>query len=137
VSEKIGTTSHRRLADERAQVGSWLVKVIIWVGLVGFLVIEFGSVLVNRVQAQDLASEAAVEANLMDDRSPRLETARARAEEFVGDKAEVLEVSVDRAAGTLSVTLRKQARTFVVHRIEALEGLATVTVTESVPLRGP
>ena len=137
MSTTIGTAPHRRFADERGQVGSWVIKVIVWVGLVGFLVIEFGSVLVNRIQAQDLASEAAVEANLMDDRSPNLERARARAVEFVGDKAEVLEVTVDRATSTLSVTLRKQARTFVIHRIEALAGLASATVTESVPVRGP
>lgn len=111
------------------------MKLLVFGGLMGLLVIEGGSLVMNRIQAHDLASEAATEANITYERTPDIRIARARAEEYVSDKAQVVDVGIDQVNRRLAVTLQKTARTFLVHRVGAFADWATVIVTESVPLR--
>lgn len=126
-----------RVQGDRGQVSSWVVKLVVWGGILGFLFLEVGSVVLNRVQTQDLAGQAATEANLAYDGARGVEAAEQRAVEFVGEKAEVLDVSLDPTSSQLSVTIRKTARTFLIHRVQSMADLAVVTITESVPLRVP
>lgn len=122
--------------DDRGQVSSWLVKLLVGMAIVGFIVIEFGSVLINRVQAADIAGQAATEAGLVYSNRRNIDAAEKRAEEFCEQNgAEFVDLAVNEQEDTISVTLRKEASTRVLHRIDALEGIIEVTVTESAPLR--
>jgi hypothetical protein len=136
-----GTHAPRRkghnliVGNERGQISGWLIRLVVFVGIGGFLLLEFGAVAVNRLQAGDLASEAAAQAGIVYFNTRSLEAAEDEAKEYVADKAELLDVSVDPQVQEISVTLRKTASTILIDRIEALDDVITIEVTESAPLR--
>lgn len=122
------------IRDERGQVGSWLIKLLVVLAIVGFILVEFGAVVINRLQAGDIAGQAASEAGLVYSNTGNIQAAAERAEEFVEENgAELVDAEV--MDQRMVVTLRKEAATRVIDRIGALEGLTEVTVTESAPLR--
>lgn len=122
--------------DEGGQVASWLIKLLLIVAVVGFLVIEFGAVVVNRLQVQDVADQTAAEAGIVyvDRRSQ--DAAVERAEEFAQDNgAEFVELTVDERQRVIRVTVTKQASTRVLHRIDLFEGLVDARAEGQAPLR--
>lgn len=121
--------------SQSGQVSAWLIRMLAIVAIVGFLAIEGGAVVINRVQVQDLAGEAAQEAGLTFSRIHGIDPARARAEEYVAGKAEVLDVTVNQAQTEITVTLRKTAHTFIIQKIEKLKSLTVSTTSETAPIR--
>lgn len=102
-------------------IGGWLIKVVAGIALLGFLVIELGSPLIARAQADDAAHAVADE------------TAFRLRDSFTNDtlnntcEAEAREQSVELkqtctvdASGVVSVTVMKKARTVVLGKIDAL-----------------
>lgn len=124
----------QRPAEHGQIVVGWLIKVLLVLAVVGFVLIEAGAVVINRLQAGDVAGQAASEAGLTYSNTNNIDAARERAEEFVEQNdAEFVEAEL--LDGRMAVTVRKRASTRLVHEIDALEGLTTATVTESAPLR--
>lgn len=122
--------------NDRGQVSAWLVRLLLLLAVLGFLLIEFGAVVINRVQAGDVAGQAAAEAGIAFANSNRVEAAEARAEEFAElNDAEFVDLRIERREGLIYVTVRKTAATRVIHRIGVIEDLAEAEVTESAPLR--
>ena len=130
------TTRGRTTASDSGQVSSWLIKLILGVAIGGTIVLEFGAVGINRLQAGDIASTAASEAGITYSVSNSRDSAEERAEEEVErNGAELIGFNVSLERDEVSVSLRKRASTRLIHRITALEGLVTVEVTETVPIR--
>lgn len=122
--------------DERGQVASWLIKLLVALAIVGFLAIEFGAVVINRLQTQDVADQTAAEAGIVyvDQRSE--DAAADRAEEFAEDNnAKFIGLDVDTRRGEMLATVEKTAGTRVIQRIGALRGLVTARATGEAPLR--
>lgn len=124
-------------ADDSGQVSSWLLKILFWVAVVGFVLIEFGSVVIVRIQTGDVAGQTAQEAGIAYSNSG-FQRAEARAEEYaeLNDSTYVDDsLAVDRENDEICVTVQKTASTFVIHRIGALEDLTEAEATECAPLR--
>lgn len=112
---------------------SWLIRLVLIVTLLGGAGFEFGSIAVNRIQAQDVAAQTAVEANLIfDGRS--LDGARARAADYAAlNGAKLIDLSV--TGGRIYATIKKTAKTRVLQRFRRFNSWRVVTETESAPLR--
>lgn len=123
------------MATETGQVSSWVLKLILGVAIVGFLLIEFGSVVITRLQAGDVAGQTAQEAGFTYDRG-NLEAAEARAEAYAEENdAEFVDLELRREDEEICVTVRKTASTIVIHRIGFLEDLTESEASECAPLR--
>ena len=101
-------------------IGGWLVKVLVGIVLLGFAVIELGSPLVARAQADDAAHEVANEASfrLRDDFTTDTLNA-ACAAEAAEQNVEVEVCDFDRATNEVVVTVVKDARSFILKNFDA------------------
>ena len=130
------TTRDRAHRTDAGQISSWLVKLVLGVAIVGFLVLEFGAVVVNRLQIGDIASTAGTEAGLYYSNTKDEEAAKGVAEAYVKKNgAELVAFDVVLERNEVVVTARKNASTRLIHKISALEGLVEIETTETVPLR--
>lgn len=123
--------------DDSGQVSSWLLKILFWVAILGFVLIEFGSVVIVRIQTGDVAGQTAQEAGIAYSNTG-FQRAEARAEEYaeLNDAVYVDDsLEIRQEEDEICVTVRKTASTFVIHRIDALEGLTEAEATECAPLR--
>lgn len=122
--------------DERGQVSSWLVKLLVSVAIGGFLLLEGGSMVVNRLQAGDIAGQAASEAGIVYENRGNFDRAEDRAADFVVENnGEFVAFEVAQDGESVSVTVRKTATVFLVDRFEVFDDMVTVEVTESAPIR--
>jgi len=100
-------------------IGGWLLKVIIGIAVVGFAVIELGSPLVTRAQADDAAHEVANEASfrLRDNYTQATLDASCETE---ADKqhVEIVECTVNEKQEVV-VKVLKHARSFLLDRFGA------------------
>ena len=119
---------------EHGQISNWLVKIIVLLAIVGVLVIEGGAILVARgttaEAAQGATSEAAFAIKTQGIRSDPESVAR----EFAASKGvEFVSIAYDQAASTVTVTVRRTAKTFVAHKIGPLKKytVATSSFTKS------
>lgn len=104
--------------------------------IVGALLLEGGAVLINHLQASDVASRAATEAGLVYANRGDTRAAEARAVEITErEGAEFVSFNVNRERNETSVTVERSARTQFIHRWEPLERFATVETTETAPIR--
>jgi hypothetical protein len=101
-------------------IAGWLVKVIVGIALLGFAVVELGSPLVARAQADDAAHEVANEAAL------RLEVNFTEQTLQDACKAEAAEHDVtlvgcgfDTPTVEVRVTVTKHARSFLLDKFDA------------------
>lgn len=120
--------------SDSGQVTSWLVKVVIGFAVAGLLAFEGGAVMINRLTARDTASKAAQEAGFAWRDSgdyQRAETAARAQAESERTTLEKLEINV--AARTSSATVRKRAKTLLIHNIGFLKKYTVTTATESAP----
>jgi hypothetical protein len=98
-------------------ISGWLIKVILGILLVGFAVVELGSPLVAKAQADDAAHEVANEASF------RLRDLKTQEVLDATCKAEAAKHSVDIVAcgvnskNEVAVTVHKHARSFLLDRI--------------------
>lgn len=112
-------------------ISRFLVKVVLVIVVLGVAVVELGSPLVTRVQLDGAASDAADDAayTLFQTRNPS--QARATAEQVVaGREATMEDFHVD-SAGTVHVTVRREARSFLLKNWDRVKSWYDVRVTAS------
>ena len=103
-------------------IGGWLVKVLVGIVFVGVAVIEIGSPLVARAQADDAANEVANEASFRLRDTFTAETlAAACAAEATEQSVEVTVCDFDRTTDEVVVTVVKQARSFLLKNFDVTE----------------
>lgn len=114
-------------------IGGWLVKVLVGIAVVGFLVVEIGSPLVARAQADDAAHEVANEAAFrLRDTNTQQALDDACASEAAEQSVTIVKCEVNEARDVV-VTVSKDARSFLLARFEPFEkwykAEATATAT--------
>lgn len=101
-------------------IGGWLVKVLVGIVVIGFAVIELGSPLVGRAQADDAAHEVATEASFRLRDSFTADTLKAACDsEATKREVEIKVCDFDRSTDEVMVTVVKQARSFLLDRFDA------------------
>lgn len=97
-------------------ITGWLVKIILGIALVGFLVIELGSPVVMQAQLDGVAHDAADAAGLELRTSGNAETAEAEAARVAEENSATLESFTVQEEGKARVTVRKEARSFLLKK---------------------
>jgi hypothetical protein len=116
--------------DERGIIADWLFKTVLVFVIVGVLMYEGGSILVNFFTLDSKADEIVVEitnsltSNEMQGNARAIEDEAERLAEEAGVRLVKVNVNAD---GTLHVRLKRTADTLVVSRIGAIEGWAKAT----------
>lgn len=111
-------------------ITGWLVKIVVSLAFVGLLAVEAGSPLITKAQLDDVAHDAADNAalDLLDKNSP--ERARKIAEDIVAEKDAVLTgFTID--TGSVRVTVQREARSFVLKKVEQFRDWYSVEATAS------
>lgn len=111
-------------------IGGWLVKVLVGILVIGFAVIELGSPLVARAQADDAAHEVADEASFrLRDNFTAEALQAACATEGTEQDVEVTVCDFDRSTDEVVVTVVKEARSFLLKNFDATEDWYRVDAT--------
>ena len=97
-------------------ITGWLVKIILGIAVVGFLVIELGSPVVMQAQLDGIAHDAADAAGLELQNSNDPERAKAEAERVALENDATLEGFEVESPTKARVTVRKEARSFLLKR---------------------
>lgn len=127
----------RQLRQDDGIVIDWLVKLVIFLLIAGFVVFEAAAVLLVRATTADTASEAAVEAGFVYRNTRDEERAQNEAEAYMNSEGvELVAFRVDEEADELVVTGRKKAKTLLIHNFDFFEDMVTAEMTESAPLPG-
>jgi len=99
-------------------IAGWLVKVLVGIALVGFVVVELGSPLVARAQADDAAHEVANEAAFrLRDQNTQQTLDDACAAEAVEQSVAVVTCGIN-AKDEIEVKVTKQARSFLLDKFD-------------------
>jgi len=99
-------------------IAGWLVKVLVGIALAGFLIIELGSPLVARAQADDAAHEVANEAAFrLRDTDTQQTLDDACAAEASDQNVAVVKCGINEK-NEIEVTVTKQARSFLLDKFE-------------------
>lgn len=110
-------------------IGGWLVKVLVGIAAIGFLIVEIGSPLVARAQADDAAHEVANEAAFrLRDTNTQQALDDACASEAAKQDVEVVRCEVNQERAVV-VTVTKEARSFLLARFEPFEKWYTAEAT--------
>lgn len=113
-------------------ITGWLSKIVLGIALVGFLVVELVSPVVVRAQLDGIAHDAADNAALhLLDRPADTERAREIAEEIVAEEDGVALTVFTVGTGGVSVTVQRQARSFLLGKVEQLKSWYDVKVSAS------
>jgi Flp pilus assembly protein TadG len=117
-----------RLADERGFVIASMIRLVVFLVLVGLVVVEGASILFASLTLQDAAEVAALNAADQLDAGQSVEEATDEAVRTLGQRDPDIslldfEVLPD---GGVRIRVRKKAATILVHRIGPLEDLALV-----------
>ena len=100
-------------------IAGWLVKVIVGIALLGFAVVELGSPLVARAQADDAAHEVANEASFrLRDNFTQQSLDEACASEAAKHDVELVACTFDTPTDEVRVTVGKHARSFLLDRFD-------------------
>lgn len=111
-------------------ISSWLFKVLLFIGLGGFLLIELGSPLVVRVQLDDTATEAAREAaDTFKASQDPAQAKQAAVQKAASESATVKEFSIQ--GERVRVKLEKKAHSYLLGDIKQLEDWYKVTAAGS------
>lgn len=116
-------------------IGGWLVKVLVGIAILGFAVVELGSPLVARAQADDAAHQVANEASfrLRDSYTDPVLQAACK-EEAAKHEVEVVECTVN-AKQQIEVKVQKHARSFLLDRFSVTKDWYDVTATATADRR--
>ena len=117
-------------------IGGWLIKVLVGIAVIGFAVVELGSPLVARAQADDAAHEVANEASfrLRDDFTQE-SLNEACTEEAAEHDVTVEKCDFNRETNEVIVTVRKQARSFLLDRFDVTKDWYDVTASATAEKR--
>ena len=118
-------------------ISRFLAKVVITIVVLGFSAVELGSPLVVRVQLDGVAHDAADESAHTLSQSRNALQAQAAAEQIVLDRDASLRAFGIDAAGTVNVTVAREAPSLLVKKLDAMRSWYDVTVTAAAPKRGP
>jgi hypothetical protein len=101
-------------------IGGWLLKVIVGIAVLGFVVVELGSPLVARAQADDAAHEVANEASfrIRDDFTEQTLQDSCNSE-AAKHSVTVTVCDFDRDKQEVVVTVTKHARSFLLDKFDA------------------
>ena len=112
-------------------ISRWLLKLVIGIALVGLVAFELGSPLVTKAildgQAHDAANDAAHEYFQSHDTD---KAQQAASQDAAGDHAKLTRFAVD-DQGVVRVTLSKEAKSYVLHRIDQMKSWYDVTASAS------
>ena len=117
------------LADERGFIVVWLGKLLIGFVVVGIVIFDGGSILVNFFTLDSTADEIAIKLTVgVAPGSLRMETVEPQARQLASEAgARLVGVTVDPTGNNVRVTLRRRATTLVVGKIGPLEDWARAT----------
>lgn len=103
-------------------ISGWLVKVVLGIALLGFAALELGSPLIVRAQADEAAHEVANEAAFrLRDNYTQQTLESTCAEEADKRDVTITECTVN-ASREVMVTVAKEAKSYLLHRVPALAG---------------
>lgn len=120
------------LRDDSGQISSWIVKLVVFLLLAGLVVMEGGGILFLRLSLPDAAREAAQQAAFTLDQGGSDEDAELAARQFADTKgAKFVSMIHNPRDKTVTVTLEKKSRSFVIHRIGPLKKFTTLEVSGS------
>lgn len=116
-------------------VGSWLLKIVLGIAFVGLAVLEIGSPLIARAQADDAAHEVANEAALFYGGRADLEGMQQRCLD-VAEKTHVELVSCEiDERGDVAARVRKEALSVLLKRWSVTEDWYNVEVSATADVR--
>ncbi|HYO60324.1 MAG TPA: hypothetical protein VEU29_00315 [Actinomycetota bacterium] len=130
--------SRRRLRDESGIVGAWLLQVLVGLALVGVVLYDAGSIVINFLSLQGTADEIAIDVatDLGREAQPNLECARRSPvpecrviQDVAREKGVKIVTARFDADGAFHVEVRNTADTLIVGRIGAIEDWATATAS--------
>jgi len=111
-------------------ISGWLIKVLVGIALVGFLVVELGSPLIARAQADDAAHEVANEVAFELRNGPFTKATMDNACQTEAPKHAVTAVcTFDNGRYLVNVTVHKQARSVLFKKIGAMKDWYDVTAS--------
>lgn len=136
MDRKLGFAS--RALNESGQISNWLVKLVVFIGIAGMLIIEGGGVLVAKGSVADTAEGAASEAAFAIRTRGVQGDPEDLARQFAESKGcELVKIEYDNAAQTVSVTVRREARTFIIQYIGPLKKHTVATYRATRSYAGP
>ena len=114
----------------------WLVKIVIVIAIVGFVAVEAGSPLIMRAQLDGVAHDAADDSfqSLFHGGTP--DQAREVADNDAKDKGAKVAAFTINDDGSTRVTVEKEARSFLVHKVKRFASYYDVKVTAVSQKRG-
>ncbi|MGH2807941.1 MAG: hypothetical protein ACRDKT_11785 [Actinomycetota bacterium] len=123
--------------DESGVIVSWFVKVAIFLAVIGVVIFDVGSIVVNAFTLDSTADEIAIAVSLTVDQGPItsytdqevLELAREELASKEVEKVRVLRkgTTVDRTTGVVHIRLRRRANTLVTKYIGFLKPYTVAT----------
>ncbi len=119
------------LNDERGVVLGWLVKLVVFLSVLGLVLFELGAITVNYfgldTSADDIAVAVSTVAQAGTSSEAQLqEEARIRAKD-VG--AKLVDLKLNEQQQTLKIVLTRKASTLLLHQIDPIKGWGKATVT--------
>ena len=99
-------------------ITGWLLRVVLGIALFGFLVVELGSPLLARAQADDAAHEVANEAAFEYGRTRSYEGMQERCKEKAAETSVDVVLCELNTEGEIEVKISKKARSFLLDRFE-------------------
>lgn len=110
-------------------ITGWLLKVVLGIAFVGFAAIELGTPLIVRAQLDGTAHDAADDAAFtVFNRGSAEQAHQTAVERAAQDGAEVTQFSIDEQ-GRAHLTVRKQARSFILKNWDQTKSWYDVTVS--------
>lgn len=117
-----------RALSESGQISNWLVKLVVFIGIAGMLIIEGGGVLVAKGSVADTSEGAASEAAFAIRTRGVQGQPEDLARQFAESKGcEFVKIEYDNVAKTVSVTVRREAKTFIIQYIGPLKKYKVAT----------
>ena len=117
--------------DQRGIVASYMVKLILVITLIGIVFVEGGALVFSRLQAQDVAESAAVAGASSWWHTKNAATARKQAMLLTSDKSPRAKMTAFtlNTDGSVSVSIRLQANTFLLQHVAFLEDYTVTRAT--------
>lgn len=116
--------------DERGVVADWIAKLVVGLALVGVVIFDAGSILVNFFTLDSTANDMAVSITtsiVSKDIDPTTQEVEDEAEELAKEMGvKLVRADVDRQ-GRVHIRLKRTADTVIVRHIGAIEDWATAT----------
>lgn len=126
-----------RLRSEDGVILNWILRLFIILAIIAMVVYEAGVVIWTNFSAAEVASKAANDANFIYRDTRNYEEAEAAARGVVEQSGfEFEEMVIDLDARKVSVTVKKNAPTLFIHRIDPLKKYTVTTATETKPFPG-